>query len=117
MDEKDYAEIMLDKPRRVRYRWQDVKELGRRLGGASLQGMLAKLGEADPETISTALLIGLRHEDPKLKVEDLDEIIDAYLRRPDGRLADLLGAINEALQNCGLFRDRSKKANDPADPR
>ena len=112
-DLKDYAELVLDKPdkpRHVRYRWQDVKELARRIGGGvSLQGLLTKLGEADPETLSTALLLGLRHEDPKLTIEKLDDILDAYFRTEDGRLATVLAAINEALQNCGLFRDRSKK--------
>lgn len=107
--DKDYAELTLDKPRHVRYRWQDVKELSRRLGGATLQGLLAKLGEADPETLSTALLLGLRHEEPKLTGERIDEILDAYFRSDEGRLATVLTAINEALQNCGLFRDRSKK--------
>ena len=114
-DNKDYAELTLDRPRHVRYRWQDVKELARRLGGTSLQGLLTKLGEADPETMTTALLLGLRHEDSKLNVEKLDDILDAYFRSDEGRLATVLGAINEALQNCGLFRDRSKK--DGAAPR
>ena len=113
---KDYAEITLDKPRRVRYRWQDIRELTRRLSGATLQGLLSKLGEADPETITTALLLGLRHEDPKLTVERIDEILDAYFRTDEGRLASVLAALNEALANCGLLRDRSKKDDDDAGP-
>lgn len=114
---KDYADLVLDRPRRIRYRWQDVKELARRTGGASLQGILGKLAEADPEMLTTALLLGLRHEDPKLNVEKLDDILDAYFRTDDGRLSEVLNAINEGLQNCGLFRDRSKKGDAATGPR
>ena len=111
-DDKDYAEITLDKPRRVRYRWQDVRELTRRLNGATLQGLLGKLAEADPETITVALQLGLRHAEPKLTIERVDEILDAYFRTDEGRLATVLAALNEALQACGLLRDRSKKPED-----
>ena len=111
-EEKDYAEITLDKARRVRYRWQDVRELTRRLNGATLQGLLSKLAEADPETISVALQLGLRHAEPKITIERVDEILDTYFRTADGRLATVLAALNEALQACGLLRDRSKKAEE-----
>ena len=111
-DDKDYAEITLDKPRRVRYRWQDIRELTRRLNGATLQGLLSKLTEADPETITLALQLGLRHAESKITIERVDEILDAYFRTEDGRLATVLGALNEALQACGLLKDRSKKAEE-----
>ena len=116
METKDYAEITLDKPRHIRYRWRDVKELSRRLNGQTLKGLLDKLGEADPDTISIALLLGLRHEDSKLSLEKVDDYIDDYIRTDDGRISALLEAINEALQNCGLFRDRSKKDSAEARP-
>ena len=113
----DYAEITLDKPRRVRYRWQDIRELCRRLGGVTLQGLLAKLGEAEPDTISTALMLGLRHDEPRITGERVDEILDAYFRTEDGRLGTVLTAINEGIQASGLLRDRStKKDDDPGNP-
>ena len=114
---KDYADITLDKPRRLRYRWQDIRDLTRRLGGVTLQDLLAKLGAADPETISVAMLLGLRHEQPRITMEQIDELLDAYFRReePPGRLGDILNAITEAIQASGLLRDRSKPTEPEGD--
>ena len=113
---KDYAEITLDKPRKLKYRWGDIRELARRLGEGegkrlTLRGMLTKLEEAEPETITIMVAVGLRHEEP-LTIEQTDEILDAYFKRDTGDLATLLAAINAAIQGQGVLRDRKKK-DDP----
>ena len=116
----DYAEIKLDKVRRLRYRWGDIRELSRRLGEGdgkrlTMRGLLTKLEEAEPETITIMVAVGLRAEDDKLTIDQVDEMLDAYFKRDDGSLATLLSAINAAVQGQGALRDRGKKAP-PVDP-
>ena len=117
----DYAEIKLDKVRRLRYRWGDIRELSRRLGEGdgkrlTMRGLLTKLEEAEPETITIMVAVGLRAEDDKLTIDQVDEMLDAYFKRDDGTLATLLAAINGAIQGQGALRDRGKKAPPVVDP-
>ena len=117
----DYAEIKLDKVRRLKYRWGDIRELSRRLGEGdgkrlTLRGLLSKLEEAEPETITIMVAVGLRAEDDKLTIDQVDEMLDAYFKRDDGTLATLLAAINAAIQGQGALRDRGKKAPAAVDP-
>ena len=118
-DLKDYAEIRLDRVRRLRFGWGEIRELSRRLGGASLQSIVNKLTEADPEAITAALMLGLRGEADlrRATVERIDELIDGYFKREgeDAGLANLLAAITEAIQAHGVLRTR-KKPDAPGNP-
>ena len=94
------VELKLDRPRTLKYRWSDLRELCRRLGGLSLVQFSDRLSQADPETVSTALLIGLRHEDKRLTGEKIDDMIQAFFDS-GGRVAELMNAVSEALVESG----------------
>ena len=97
------VEITLDKPRTLKYRWPDLRDLSRRLNGASLSQLFTRLGEADPDAVSMALMVGLRHQDGKLTLDKVDELIQGFFDG-GGKVADLLNAITEAIQSSGVVR-------------
>jgi len=112
MDEdlKDYAEIRLDKLRRIRYGWGELRELSRRLNGATFAQIIDRL--TDPEVLTVALLVGLRGE-PDLRragPEKIDELLDAFFKREgdDAGLGALLSAVTEAIQAHGVLRSRRR---------
>ena len=111
MSPSDGIEIEMDRKRRLKFRVTEARELSRRLGGVSTVALVAKLAELDLEAITVGLQLGLRHEDKKLTVETTDDLVQGFLDR-GGRLVDLSNAVSEALEACGVFRFRSKEAED-----
>jgi CHASE2 domain-containing sensor protein len=105
------VEIILDRSRTLKYRWADLRDLSQRLGRASLAQILSRLAEAEPEAISWAILMGLRHEDKKITLEKVDDMIQAHFER-GGRIADLLNVVLEGINASGIVRVPKEEAAD-----
>lgn len=97
----DYVEIELDRPRRMRFSFRDLRDLENRLGGIPFQEVLNRLQAMHLNTLVQTIHIGLRGEDPRMTVARVEEIIEEYLGK--GRpLADLLSAVAEAMELSGI---------------
>lgn len=107
----NYAEIDLDKPRKLLFRIQDLRDLCLRVGRASggpavaMLDLLDKLGKMDLDTVLTALFMGLRHEDKRLTPEKVTDLVQTFVDT-QGSMADLLNALNEAIEKSGVIRRR-----------
>lgn len=75
------------------------------------------LFEQEPHShraIALLLWAGLITEDPQLKLEDMDDLIDDFCQRGN-HLLDLRKPIAEALLEAGVYRP-AKRANGAAGP-
>lgn len=97
------------------YSWTDSEDLSRRLGGQSLQDMLAALGNLHPTTLNTFLFVGMAHTERTLKLPEVPGIVQAHLDA-GGTLAELIGAVVEALQLGGVMRVRKDEEEASGSP-
>lgn len=67
--------------------------------------LLDKLGKMDLDTVLTALFMGLRHEDKRLTPEKVTDLVQTFVDT-QGSMADLLNALNEAIEKSGVIRRR-----------
>lgn len=110
--------IKLDKERTVKYTWRSVRDLCGRLSKPGETCTIVKLidlmRQMDPEAITAALFIGLAHGEDRKKLtgEQVEDMIDDYLQE-GGRLADLMGAVLEALQKSGAIPTPKRKDGEP----
>jgi hypothetical protein len=116
-----YIEVTtLDRPRRMSFRYADLKELSRMLGGAPLFGdggntdtsMLTRLSRMDPFALSAFTWVGLRNHDRDLlnHPERADDIIQEFLdagKRP----ADLVSLVLDGLRESGIIRTEKAEQN------
>lgn len=108
----------LDKDRTLLYRFGDLKDARRALGGKSTSEIALMVLQADVEAISVLLWVGLRHEDAKLgrDMNRVDDAIQEYLAA-GGELYELTTPILDALKSARLlpktFAERSAEAKDP----
>lgn len=96
--------IKLDKDRTLLYRFGDLKDARRVLGGKSTTEISMMILGADADAIATLLWVGLRHEDPALgrDVNKVDDAIEKYLA-DGGQLYDLTTPILDALKAKGII--------------
>jgi len=104
-------EIVLDRPRRVRYTWGDLKALQQRLS-KPVGEIVADLGKLDVNAIQHLLFAGLHHEDARLRFDDVGGLIEKYV---DGgkTLGDVLWVVNEALTQSGFFGREAGRTEAP----
>lgn len=93
------TELMFDRPRALKYRNKDLRELCKAAGTARLADLLDQLRGLEPTVITLAIRHGLAHDDARLTLEGTDALIDAH-RAAGGTWADLLAAIAEALNEA-----------------
>jgi hypothetical protein len=88
-----------DKPRTLKYRFDDALELKRRCNGQTPVQIVANVAQSDPETIQHCLMVGFRHEDKKLgrDWEEGSKLVQAYLDA-DHDLSDFIPPILDALK-------------------
>ena len=104
-----HVDLTLDKPRRLRF---DINALAdvEQIGGHPLPQLLGVLGFS---TIRLLLWAGLRHEDRRLTVERVGDIMTAYLQG-GGALATLAERITDALEQSGVLgRAEGAQGNAP----
>ena len=92
--------VDLDRPRLLLYRVSDGMALERALGGESFEEALNRRGFA---RMVAFIWAGLRHEDPRLTVDQTSKILDrAVVKGYD--YAEIWNKISEALVESGLLR-------------
>lgn len=111
MDAVNYVEITLDKPRKLRFQVVETRDACRRLGNLSFMALLARLNEADLESLSVMLWKGLGWEDKRLTLDAVDALVQKHIDG-GGTLGDLLGYITEGLAVSGLIRRRGAEGNE-----
>lgn len=90
--------VMLDRERRLRYPFGVLREMREKFGEAALTG-----GMKD-ENLPEMLLLGLKHEDPTLTVEQVESMVDLE------NLKEVVQAMTKALGY------KPPKEGDPANP-
>ena len=104
------VEIELDRPRHIQFTLSAMRDCCRRLGGITFLVLLQRLEQLDLEAIVQSLHCGLRHEDKKLDVNDVERLVQDYMDR-EGAITDVLKAISEAIELSGLIRRRQESEN------
>lgn len=111
----NYADIDLDRARKLRFSIQDLRDLCRRLGGISIVALLEKLGALDLDAVHVAVMVGLRHDDRRLTPEKVDDMVQGYVDK-HGSLIGLLAALNDAIERSGVVRRREEPPPGEGDP-
>lgn len=117
----DYIEIeFAGKSRKLRFRVIDVADFQTRLSTptrvADHDVILERLGGLNVPTVYIGLFLGLRHEDAKLKAQDVPEHVQKYCDA-GGTVDELAAALIRALNRCGVRpRMRESVQEDSADP-
>lgn len=109
-----YLEVDLDKVRKLRFTVVAIRDAGRRLGAngvpASLGDLLARLGVADVDALHVLLWYGLRHEDRRLALEDIERIVQDQVDR--GRsVPKLCNLVAEGLAASGIVTAPGDEGN------
>jgi hypothetical protein len=95
------VEIVLDKPRTLRFTLGALRDL-QRVSGQPLHQFVATMGEVSIDHLLWTIWAGLKHAWPKLTVEQTQPLIEKYLEN-GGTLPELMATVNEAFLQCGLF--------------
>ena len=111
MSKREVPIEIFDKPRKLKFRFQDIEELCRRLNVEGIVDLVAKAQSGSPDFITYGLLAGLRHEDGKLSVSKIWDMVDRYLEKDDsGGLPAIISILDDALTASGIFKQREENA-------
>ena len=89
MSGSEYVELVLEKPRKLRYTWRSIRRLNNEYDVNILD--MDEESFTNPDTISKILWAGLIWDDPDLTVDALDDLIE--LRQ----LANISTKVSEAI--------------------
>ena len=110
----DYVEIDFGgQPKRLRYRIRDLRDLCQAMGNITMLELLARLAGLDPNALITCVRYGLLHEDRRLTVPPVEDLLQAHMDK-HGDLSRVLTAVNEALEKSGIIRRREEVAEGEA---
>ena len=97
-----YTDIVLDKPRRLRFDIPAVRDLE-----ASLRQPLGlvwqQLGQMGINALCIALWAGLKHEDRALTQNLIVKIVERYIAN-GGKLKPIITAVTEAFEASDVFK-------------
>jgi len=96
------VEITLDKPRRIRFTFAELKSLEARLG-KPMGDVVSDMTRLSVNTLQHMLFAGLRATDSRLRFEDVERLLIEWVEGGKGTLNDVLYALNEALMESGYF--------------
>lgn len=104
--------IDFDKPRQLKFDLAAIRDLEAQMEGEPLGVIVGRLANLGINALVTALWAGLKHEDRTITPHLVTVRLDAYLKagRPLRKLAD---AINDALEESGLFKGAGEETADP----
>ena len=110
--------VKFDKDRTLKYRYRDLPEISRRLGGkVSTRQLVDNLIAQDSDTLDVMMMVGLKRDDAALATDlnRIHELIEAYLDH-GGTLGKLAMAIIAALQDGKVMPPDAPETEKPADP-
>ena len=96
-------DIVLDQPRKIKFRFRDIDDLCRRLGNITVVQLLEKAQGGDTQYVTWGLLVGLRHEDSKLTFIKVQDLVEKYLEKEDTSMAEIIGLLDKAIVQSGMF--------------
>jgi hypothetical protein len=101
--------IEFDRPRSLHYDLAAIRDLEKALDGKPLGVIVNDLANMGVNSFVFALWAGLKHEDRGLTPNLVTKRLEAYLKDAgepgsDKKLSLLADAINDALEESGLFR-------------
>lgn len=89
-----------DKPKELRYGSNAIRQVEEQSKMGSIVKMLSE-DNVGYNSIMWLLWGGLKHDNRKLTMDDVGELMDAYLE--DRPLSDLIEEVLEALNACNVF--------------
>jgi len=102
-------DIEFDKPRRLHFDLAAIRALEASLDGKPLSAVVTDISRLGVNALVYALWAGLKHEDRALNPKLVEKILDSYIREKKSLLA-LCRAINDAIEETGLFRNEDEDA-------
>lgn len=100
------VEIVLGRPRRLRFRYQDMRALEER-AGKPLGEVVGDLARMSIKTVELVVWAGLRHEEPRLRPDDVQPLLQAYFEEGKS-LSDILAVLRQAVQESGFFAGKEE---------
>ena len=102
----DYVEVDFGgQPRHLRYRIRDLRDLCQAMGNVTMLELLGRLAGLDPNALITCVRYGLLHENRRLTVMQVEDLLQAHMDKHRD-LSRVLTAVNEALELSGIIRRR-----------
>lgn len=100
-----YTEILLDKPRRLRFDIPALRDLETAMGGKPIGQIVGELQQVGVTAIVTALWAGLRHDDRTLTIARVTALLETHLENaPLGSIHDVMRQIDTALRASTVLR-------------
>lgn len=96
------VQIELDKPRNLKFGLGALRDL-ERATGKPLAQILMDLSSVGIDALSTALLHGLKHEDPTLNPSLVMRLLERHVESGES-LQPLYRGVSQALEETGVFR-------------
>lgn len=110
-----YTEILLDKPRQLRFDITAVRDLEAAVG-QPLGLIWQQLGQMGINALCLALWAGLKHEDKGLTQNLVVKIVERYIAN-GGKLKPIITAVTEAFEASDVFKSLDEElGNEPPEP-
>lgn len=107
--------LNFDKPRQLHYDLAAIRDLENAMNGEPLGTIISRLANLGITAMVLALWAGLKHEDRSLTPHLVTIRLETYLK--DGKPLRALGdAINDALEESGLFKNANDAAKEAENP-
>ena len=103
--------IDFDKPRQLHFDLAAVRDLEATLGGKPLASIINDLSQLGVNALVMALWAGLKHEDRALNPKLVERMLSTYITNKKS-LRILGRAVNDALEETGLFRNEDDEASE-----
>lgn len=104
--------IQFDKPRELKFNLAAIRDLEAALDGKPLASIIGDIMRLGINATVIALWAGLKHEDKTLNPNLVTKMLESYLNA-GGKLRTLAKALDEALDETGLFRNEDDEGNAP----
>jgi hypothetical protein len=99
-----FTEINLDgKSRNLRFSIAAFRALEDAMGGRPIGSIVSSLSQLSFTAMSVAIWAGCRHEDKRLTVHDVDEMLEEYVEN-GGDLSDLARLLSDAISESAAFK-------------
>lgn len=103
--------LNFDKPRELKFDLRAIKDLEANMGGMPLGTIVQQLSQVGVTAITMALWAGLKHEDKGLSPSLITKMLEEYIKK--GKRLRILGrALNEAIDETGLFKTDAEEEED-----
>jgi len=105
--------VEFDKPRLLKYDLAAIRDLEAQMDGEPLGVIVNRLANLGINAMVLALWAGFKHEDRTITPHLVTVRLDTYLKAGK-KLRLLADAINDALEESGLFQVTSEEPADPS---